>query len=87
MTYTNEADFSVGYQMTRYYTLSHTVLPFLALKLISGDRSHISRDANNELLNTCKIPIITQYDDRNLEVMGNYELSIKRLHIPVHTIV
>ena len=64
MTYTNEADFSVGYQMTRYYTLSHAVLPFLALKLISGDRSHISRDANNELLNTCKIPIITQYDDR-----------------------
>ena len=50
--------------MTRYYTLSHTVLPFLTLKLISGDRSHISRDANNELLNTCKIPIIMQYNDR-----------------------
>ena len=41
------------YQMTKYFSLSHTFLPFgLALKLFSVDLSQILRDARNELLNT-----------------------------------
>ena len=63
--------FSIGYLMAIYYTLSHTFYDFvLAFTLISGDRSQILRDANNELLNTQNIPIDIKCDDGYLGNCG-----------------
>ena len=55
--------FSSGYQMTRYGTLSQTFRPFLALKSIFEERSHIMRDVSNKLFNIDNIFIRSPCND------------------------
>ena len=85
MLYTNEADFRQDSKWQDNAYLCHFVL---ALGLLFGDWSQISRDASNESSNTQKITI----DSHNvitgtLDIVRNFMRSITKWHIPVNSVL
>ena len=66
MIHTSETHFR---QDTKWHDTAHWATRFyhfvLALKLLSGDRSQILRDTNNELLNTYTIFIGSQSNEEH----------------------
>ena len=85
MLYTNEAGFRQDTKWQDNAYLCHFVL---ALGLLSGDWSQISRDASNESSNTQKITIGSHIViTGTLDIVRNFMRSITKWHIPVHSVL